>query len=104
MAIDLKNIMQRATPANVEQVVREFQRIKEKVEKFTGERGDDNKSLSAIRRGELTVLASNSLQSSQITGAPTQAQYNALQADVKLIFDILSRISNSNGTADIPKV
>lgn len=85
-------------------LVREFDRIKEKVEKFTGERGDAAKSLTAIRRTELRALASLTLQSGQVSAAPTAAQHNALQKDVKNIFDALQRISNLLGNADIPKV
>lgn len=83
---------------------RDFDRIKEKVEKFTGERGDATKSLSAVRRSELATLASLTLQSSQVASAPTAAQYNALQKDVAAIFNALQRISNVLGTASIPKV
>lgn len=81
-----------------------FERIREKVEKLTGERGDASKSLAAVRRGELRTLASLSLKSSQISASPTQADYNALQADVATIFNALSRISNALGTAKIPRV
>lgn len=81
-----------------------FDRIREKVEKLTGERGDASKSLAAVRRGELRTLASLDLKSKQITSTPTQADYNALQADVATIFNALSRISNALGTAKIPRV
>lgn len=81
-----------------------FERIREKVEKLTGERGDASKSLAAVRRGELRTLASLSLKSSQISASPTQADYNALQADVATIFNALSRISNTLGNAKIPRV
>jgi hypothetical protein len=50
------------------------------------------------------TLASLTMQSAQITAAPTQAQYNALQTDVKNIFDALKRISNILGTATIRKI
>jgi hypothetical protein len=94
----------RATPANLEQIFRDFDRIREKVEKFTGERGDATKSLSALRRGELAKLASLKLNSSQVAAAPTQAEFNALQKDVSLIFNILARLANTDGQTDIPKV
>ena len=86
------------------QLDRDFQRLRESVEKLTGERGDAGKSLSAVRRSELRALGSLSLQSAQVTAAPTQAQFNALQADVANIFDALKRISNILGTAIIPKI
>lgn len=88
----------------MDQNLKDFQRIREKVEKFTGERGDVTKPLSAVRRQELRALASNTLKSAQVSAAPTQADFNALQADVALIFKALQRIANIDGTADIPKV
>lgn len=86
------------------QLLKDFDRIKEKVEKFTGERGDANKTLSAVRRGEFTALASMTMQSDQVSTTPTAAEFNALQADVKTIFEMLQRMSNARGTAVIPKV
>jgi hypothetical protein len=81
-----------------------FERILEKVEKLTGERGDATRPLSAIRRTELRALASVTPQSRPVTATPSAAEFNALQADVSLIFETLSRISNALGTASIPKV
>ena len=84
------------------QLQKDFERIREKVEKLTGERGDTTNSLSAVRRSELRVLPA--LQSKQVAAAPTAADFNALQADVASIFAVLARISNALGTASIPKV
>lgn len=81
------------------QVQKEFERIKEKVEKLTGERGDSTKSLAAVRRSDLRTIASVKMLSTQVTAAPTQADFNALQRDVAAIFDALQRISNVNGPA-----
>ena len=89
---------------NNQQDRRDLELLREKVERLVGERGDDVKSMSAIRRIELQPLASLAMQSAQITAAPTQAQYNALQTDVKNIFDALKRISNILGTATIRKI
>lgn len=83
---------------------RDFDRIKEKVEKMTGERGDAKKPLATIRRVELSALASLSLKSGQVTTTPTAAQFNALQTDVSNIFEALQRISNILGNATIPKI
>ena len=91
-------------PNDLNSLQRDFDRIKEKVEKFTGERGDAEKSLTAIRRSELAALASLTLQSAQVTTTPTAAQFNALQSDVAAIFNALKRISNVQGNASIPKV
>jgi hypothetical protein len=89
---------------NNQQDKRDLGLLREKVERLVGERGDDVKSMSAIRRIELQPLASLTMQSDQIAAAPTQAQYNALQTDVKNIFDALKRISNILGTATIRKI
>lgn len=75
----------------------------ERLEVLLGERGDSNKSRSAIRRGELQALASLDLKSKQLTAAPTMADYNALQEDVANIFKALTLISNRYGNAKLPK-
>lgn len=75
----------------------------ERFQVLTGERGDKNKSQSAIRRGELQALASLGLKSKQLTAAPTMADYNALQEDVDNIFRALTLISNLYGNAKLPK-
>lgn len=85
------------------QAERDFMQVKETVERLSGQRGDDKKSQSAVRRSELNGLASLSMQSKQITAAPTQADYNALQTDVDNIFKTLQRISNILGNATLPK-
>ena len=87
-----------------QQLLKDFDRIREKVEKLTGERGDASKSLSAVRRSELRTLASIKMTSQQVSTTPTAAQFNALQTDVANIFEALSRISNALGNASIPKV
>ena len=99
------NIALRGDPASqYAQLHRDFARIKEKVEKFTGERGEATKPLSAIRRTELRALASIKPQASRITAAPTMDDYNALQADVANILAALALIANTAGTATIPNV
>lgn len=82
-----------------EQIRKEFDRVKEKVEKLTGERGDAARSLAAVRRLDLRTLASVKIQSAQVSAAPTAADFNALQRDVATIFAALQRISNSLGGA-----
>ena len=84
------------------QIQRDLARMRETVEKLSGERGDSLKPNSAIRRTELRALASMSMRSKQVTAAPTAAEYNALQADVAAIYNALSRISNRLGNADVP--
>ena len=92
------------TGPNIAALARDFARARESLEKLTAERGEATFPLSAIRRSELRALASLTLRSTQVTASPTQAEHNALQADVKDIFDALARISNLLGTAVIPKV
>lgn len=65
-----------------------FERVREQVQVLTGELGAAAKS--AVRRGELQAGV---MQSAQITAAPTQADYNRLQADVAAIFRMLAAIS-----------
>lgn len=90
--------------AHSAKLARDFVRMREKVEKLTGERGDIAKSLSGIRRAELRPLASLTMMSTQVAAVPTMEEFNALQTDVANIFDALQRISNQLGTAVIPKV
>lgn len=95
----------RGTGRNTEaQLPKDFERIREKVERLTGERGDATKTLSAVRRGEFTTLAGMTMRSTQIGASPTADDYNALQADIATLFELLQRISNARGTAVIPKV
>ena len=79
------------------QVQKEFERVKEKVERLTGERGDATRSAAAVRRSDLRTLASVELQSGQVSAAPTQADFNALQRDVATIFAAIKRIANVLG-------
>lgn len=83
---------------------RQFERIREKVELMVGDRGGSDKSKTAVRRGELRALASLTMKSAQISAAPTAADYNNLQADVKAIYDALALISNLLGNAKIPRI
>ena len=83
------------------QIQRDLARMRETIEKLSGERGDSLKSNSAIRRMELRDLASMKMRSKQVTASPTAADYNALQADVASIYNALSRISNRLGNADV---
>ena len=84
------------------QIQRDLARMRETIEKLSGERGDSLKSNSAIRRMELRALASMQMRSKQVTASPTAADYNALQADVASIYNALFRISNRLGNADVP--
>lgn len=73
----------------------DLRRMRESVEQLTGERGKN----PSIRRNDLKPIASFGLKSSQVSAAPTAAQYNALQDDVKAIYDTLVRLSNLYGTS-----
>lgn len=83
---------------------RDFERMKQQIETVVGTRGADKRPASAIRRGELLPIASIGMTSTQVTAAPTMAQHNALQADVKNLFDTLELISNLRGNAKLPTV
>lgn len=74
--------------------------IVERLEVLTGERGDANRTGAAVRRSDLDAIASraNTMASTQITAAPTQANYNALQKDVAALFAAILELSNSLGT------
>ncbi|WP_288077207.1 hypothetical protein [Pseudomonas sp.] len=54
---------------------------------LTGERGGASKA--AVRRGDLRVGA---MQSSQIGAAPTQADFNRLQANVAALYGLFAEI------------
>jgi hypothetical protein len=74
-------------------------RLKEQVELLSARRGAEKRPLSAVRRGELVQLANRPMGSDQVTAAPTMDQYNALQADVRAVYDLLAQISNALGNA-----
>lgn len=75
----------------------------ERIEVLLGERGDAQKSRSAVRRIELQAIASLGMKSKQITAVPTMDEYNALQQDVANIFEAITLISNLYGNAKLPK-
>lgn len=83
---------------------RQFERLREQVELIVGERGSADKARTAVRRGELRPLASLTMKSSQISAAPTQDDFNRLQADVAAIYAAFVLISNLLGNAKIPKL
>ncbi|HJV52794.1 MAG TPA: hypothetical protein VJ652_15105 [Noviherbaspirillum sp.] len=91
------------TPSQEADLLRTVARMSERLELLTGERGDATKAKSALRRTELRPLASLTLQSKQVSAAPTQADFNALQKDVANIMEALTRLSNLAGNADLPK-
>lgn len=68
------------------QLDRDFKRIKEQVETLTGERGPQNKPGAAVLRGDLAAFAKRPIVSSQVTATPTLDQFNALQADMAALY------------------
>lgn len=66
----------------------QFDRLREQVQILTGERGAAEKI--AVRRGDLRVRA---MQSTQITAAPTQDDFNRLQADIAALYGMLAAIA-----------
>lgn len=81
----------------------DLNRIREQLELLTGERGAQGRPLSAVRRQEIANLAKLTMKSSQISAAPTQDDFNALQEDVANVVKALTQISNIFGTARITK-
>ena len=75
------------------QLDRDFKRIKEQVETLTGERGPSNKPEAAIRRGDLVAFGRRSIASTQANGAPTQEQFNALQSDLAAMYAAIVALS-----------
>lgn len=90
--------------AKAKEALKDAKQVEQNVDTLLGRRGADNKPLSALRRGELLPLASQTLKSQQLLAAPTMDDFNALQADVQLIFDALSLLSNRNGNAKLPGI
>lgn len=79
--------------ARNDNVGREYGRVVERLEVLTGERGAAGKPRAAVRRGEFAALAE--LQSRQVAAAPTQAEFNALQADLAALHAALTRIGKA---------
>jgi len=90
--------------AKDQEVVKDFKRVEQYMKILLGQVGADTKPLSSLRRGELLPLASQTMKSEQLLAAPTMADFNALQADIQMIFDALSLISNRNGNAKLPGI
>lgn len=82
----------------------DLERIKEKLEKMTGERGDATKSLSSVRRGELVKVAEYNVVSKKLTSAPTADDFNNLRQDLMSVIQMLGTLGNKYGSLVIPKV
>jgi hypothetical protein len=85
----------------------DMSRIKEKVEKLTGERGDQYKSQSAIRRGELSIIGKTTRADVQILNEDNvyyKDRLASLEKDMDNIFRVFTVMSNLAKNADIPKV
>lgn len=69
----------------------------EDLEILSGSRSKNAAPLAAVRRQDLDALLAipARLRSSQVGAAPSQADYNALQADVADLFKALSNVSAS---------
>ena len=81
-------------------MMREFQRVREKVELLTGDRGATKSPLASVRREDFVPIASlaSSMQSTQVTSAaPTASDFNALQKDVAALYGALVQVSNLLG-------
>lgn len=76
------------------QLRRDFLRLKETVEILSGERG--NKGRAALRRGDLGRL--EPLTSRPIDSAPTAADFNALRADLDTLRLTLLQLAQNSAT------
>ena len=87
------------TDAQLTQLIRDFQRVKEKVELLNANRGASGYPRAGVRREDFTAIAqlASSMQSAQVTSAPTAADFNALQKDVAAIYGALVQVSNLLG-------
>lgn len=78
------------------QAMRKYDRAVEHVQILVGERGPSDGSQMAVLRGDVMGGGQPAdLQSTQITAAPTAADYNKLQADIAAIHSLLSAIYNT---------
>lgn len=78
----------------------ELGQLKEAVDVLTGRR-PSNRGSAAVLREDLTGILQLplKLQSSQLTAAPTMADYNRLQADIRALHAALSAVSSAIGAA-----
>lgn len=68
----------------------------EKLQAMTGERGPDDGSLKAVRRGDLARIGAVALGSAHAAGAtPSAAEFNALVDDVKTLAGLIERIGQA---------
>ena len=84
-------------PTPIEKVQQEFESLKEKTELLDGSRNTKTQARAAVRFSDLSILSKfpTSPTSTQVTAAPTMDDFNALQADVKRIWDALAAISGN---------
>lgn len=84
-------------PTPIDKIQQDFDAIKEKTELLDGSRNTKTQARAAVRFGDLSILSKfpTSPTSKQLTVAPTMADFNALQADVKRIWDVLAAISGN---------
>lgn len=61
-----------------------------------GEPGSMTRPKAAVRRGDMSVIGRmQELQSKEATGAPTQAEFNALREDVRRVYEALAVIASA---------
>lgn len=87
------------TDAQLTQLMRDFQRIKEKVEVLNANRGGSGYPRAGVRREDFNAIAAlaKTMQSAQVTSAPTATDFNALQKDVAALYGALVQVSNILG-------
>lgn len=76
------------------QTLRDFRILKEKLEVLNADRGEPDQA--ALRREDLERLTEiEEMESTEVSGTVTDADFNALRQDVKAIHDALSAIAET---------
>ncbi len=74
----------------------ELARMNEKLQILTGERGDQNKTKSAVRRTDISGVGNITMTATRAVGdPPTKAEFDALVDDVTAIYAVLNRIAGN---------
>lgn len=69
--------------------------VVERVQTMNGDRGAGDGSQRAVRRGDIGGVGVVTLTSAQVAAAPTQAEFNALQADVAALAAWIAKLRDT---------
>lgn len=68
----------------------------QQLQELVGERGDLGRPRAAVRRADLAALGRlPAFTSEAAAGTPTQAEFNALRAEVKALYEALGIVLNA---------